>query len=150
MWKLLVAIWGLIRALGGSGVAISDDLGFLARPLEVLDGRVRSVALDQIADLVRAHEVVGVVVGVPYTLAGDSSPSTERAQDFMEAVRGRFPELDVQAIDEALTTFEAEEILKSRGASLKEKKKLVDAYAAAVILQEFLDYRRGERKCDGG
>ena len=126
------------------GVAVSDDLQWMARPLEVirrvhkgLDG-----ALERIRELVEAHEIVEFVVGVPYRLDGSESASTAMAKNFVAALRAAVPTIPVTARDETLTSWEAEQILAERGITGRDQKGLVDAFAAAVILQELLDERR--------
>lgn len=139
------------RALGvdpGSkriGLAISDELGLLARPLEVWKKKSRAEDVGRIVALVREHEIKRVVVGVPYRLDGSKGPAAERAQAFLSEIRAALLDaclaVEVVERDEALTTWEAEESLKARGLDLEARKALIDAYAAAVILQEDLDQR---------
>ena len=126
------------------GVAVSDDLQWLARPLEVIRRVNKGLdqALDRIRALVEEHEVVELVVGVPYRLDGSTSASTEMALRFVAALKEALPELTLTTRDEALTSWEAEQILTERGITGRDQKALVDAYAAAVILQEVLDERR--------
>lgn len=126
------------------GVALSDDLQWMARPLEV----VRRVhkgfdqAVARIVELIEIHDVTELVVGVPYRLDGSSSASTEMALKFIEALRQAAPDVPITPRDETLTSWEAEQILAERGITGRDQKALVDAYAAAVILQELLDERR--------
>jgi putative Holliday junction resolvase len=124
------------------GLALSDDMLWTARPLEVR--KVSSLAADLafIAAKVKAHEVSEVVVGVPYRLDGSESRSTEKAKAFAAALRAAL-DVPVTEHDEALTTWEAEEKLKARGLLPQDRRKLVDAFAAAVLLQEVLDQRGG-------
>lgn len=126
------------------GVAVSDDLRWMARPLEVI--RRVSKGLDQaiarIATLVEDHEVTELVVGVPYRLDGSPSASTQMALELRDALQQTFPTLPLTPRDETLTSWEAEQILSERGIKGRDQKGLVDAFAAAVILQELLDERR--------
>jgi putative pre-16S rRNA nuclease len=125
------------------GFAISDDLQVTARPLEVWTRRQSADDdLGHIVELVKAHEVVRVVVGVPYRLDGSKGPAAEKALAFIDALRARLPAgVSVEGRDEALTTYEAEERLKERGLYPRERRELVDAFAALVILQEALDHQ---------
>jgi putative Holliday junction resolvase len=128
------------------GIAISDELGMLARPLEVW-ARKKAIAEDvaHVVALVREHEIVRVVVGVPHRLDGTKGTAAERASVLLVAIREALPpEVEVVERDEALSTWEAETWLKERGISdWKARREFVDAYAAAVILQEDLDLRTG-------
>jgi putative Holliday junction resolvase len=128
------------------GFALSDDLRWTAQPLEVW--KRRSVAEDvaHVIALIEAHEVIGVVVGVPYRLDGGESDSTKRAKALIEALRAKITSVPIVERDEALTTWEAEERMRERG--LEPKRELIDAYAAAVILQEELDAKRDPDPAD--
>lgn len=119
------------------GYALSDDLRWTARPLEVWKRKSLEEDLAHLRGLIEEHEVTGLVCGIPYTLEGKVSRSTERARAFLEAVRAAFPKMEIRERDEALTTWEAEERMRELG--LEPKRGLVDAYAAAVILQEELE-----------
>ncbi len=133
------------------GVALSDDMQWMARPLEVI--RKVNKGLDpviaRISALIAEHEVVELVVGVPYRLDGSSSSSTEMALRFVAALQEAWPDMPITTRDEALTSWEAEQILRDRGITGRDQKALVDAYAAAVILQELLDVRRPPDRVDG-
>lgn len=126
------------------GFAISDELGLLARPLEVWQRKkIAAENVARVVALVAEHEVVRVVIGVPRRLDGTVGPAAERALELLKLVRAALPEsVEVIERDEALTTWEAENALKERGLDWKERRDLIDAFAAAVILQEELDARR--------
>lgn len=126
------------------GLAISDDMQWTARPLEVWRAKGHAEDAEHVVEVARAHDVGELVVGVPYRLDGSPSRSTEKALAFVAALRAA-TELPVIERDEALTTWAAEERLKERGMLPRDRRKLIDAYAAAVILQEFLDARDAER-----
>ena len=129
------------------GYAVSDGLGWSARPLEVYARKDLKQDLAYLANVVESHEIVRIVVGIPYRLNGDAGPEALRAQGFVEAIRTALPEIEVSTIDEALTTFEANRLMDEHGVKNREKKKkLRDAYAAAVLLQEDLDIRASELK----
>lgn len=123
------------------GYAISDEMGVLARPLEVWKKKSREADLQHLVELISSYEVKTLVVGVPYRLDGSESIMTQKAKAFVEEIRKALPQMEIVERDEALTTWQAEEILREKGVSLSKKKTLVDAYAAAVLLQEVLEER---------
>ncbi len=123
------------------GYAISDEMGMLARPLEVWKKKSREADLQHLVELIQSYEVKTLVVGVPYRLDGSESIMTQKAKAFVEEIRKALPQMEIVERDEALTTWQAEEILREKGVSLSKKKTLVDAYAAAVLLQEVLEER---------
>jgi putative holliday junction resolvase len=118
------------------GFALSDDMRWTARPLEVWTRKKLEEDLAHVRSLIEAHEVIRVVVGVPYSLEGKETQSTARAKEFVAALRAALPEVEIVERDEALTTWEAEQ--RMREAGLEPDRKLIDAYAATVILQEEL------------
>ena len=123
------------------GYALSDELQLIARPLEVWTRRGREADLAHLRQLVVRYEVVEVLVGVPYRLDGSSSPATERAEAFKDAVAAALPECPVRVRDEALTTWAADERLREHGVHWRDRKGKRDAYAAAALLEEELGHR---------
>jgi putative Holliday junction resolvase len=124
------------------GVAMSDELRLLASPLTVLD-RARGLApvLDALAELTQREGVAQIVVGLPLNADGSQGRQARRAQDFAR-VASRVIGLPVQLWDERLSTREAEEILRAQGRNLRRVRQRgeLDAVAAAVILQDYLDH----------
>ena len=119
------------------GVAISDADRRLALPL----GTVHTGApsdLKAIEALVREHEVTMVVVGHPRLLSGQVGTRARHAEAFAEALRG-FLGIPVVLHDERLTTVEADRALRDAGASGRERRRVVDRSAAAILLQAYLD-----------
>jgi len=132
--------------LGGRriGLAISDASGVLARPLAVIEASGP-------AQLARVVEAVGraaaeedglglVVVGLPRRLDGTPNDQTAGVTAFVEALRARIPQ-PVVLQDERLSSVEAESRLALRDRDWRSRKKKLDAAAAAVILQDYLDAR---------
>jgi putative Holliday junction resolvase len=128
------------------GVAISDPSGTLARPLAVvktsgLDGDALERASAQLAQLAEEEDGVdAVVVGVPRHLDGRPSPMTARVEAFAGRLRSRAG-LPVLLQDERLTSREAESRLAVREKDWRVRKERLDAAAAAIILQDYLDSR---------
>jgi putative Holliday junction resolvase len=98
--------------------------------------------LAHLVEVCRQHQVQRVVVGVPNRLDGTRGDAAERVLAFVERLRAALPDRPVDTRDEALTTWEAAERLKAQGVSAKKQRAMIDAHAAAVILQEDLDARR--------
>ena len=130
------------------GVAISDATCTLARPVGVLhpralDANAVRLAAQEVSRLAAEDETVdSIVVGLPRHLDGAWSPMTARVQTFAtqlaEATR-----LPVVLQDERLTSREAESRLALREKDWRARKERLDAAAAAVILQDYLDTRPG-------
>lgn len=121
------------------GVAVSDELGVLASPLETIFARKIPPA-ERIAELARAWKVEAVVVGVPRHMNGTYGSSARHALALIEAIKaqGIGP---VHAWDERLSTAEAQRSLREAGRDSKQAKPVLDQAAACLILQSWLDAR---------
>ncbi len=127
------------------GVAISDATGVLARPLDVID-EAGPAQLDRIIETIRrlAAEDDGldtVVVGLPRHLDGTPNDQTAEVEALVETLRQRITQ-PVVLQDERLSSVEAESRLAIRDRDWRSRKKKLDAAAAAVILQDYLDGRK--------
>lgn len=139
-----------VRALGIDvglrrvGIAISDASATLARPLEVIHA-TGAAQLQRVVDVVgrAASEEDGlacVVVGLPRRLDGSPNEQTAAVAAFVESLRTRI-NLPIVMQDERLSSVEAESRLAARDRDWRSRKKKLDAAAAAVILQDYLDSR---------
>ncbi len=130
------------------GVAISDPTLTLARPVGVLrpsalDADAVQLASSEVARLAAEDDgVSAVVVGLPRRLDGSDTGMTLRVAAFAEAL-GRATRLPVVLQDERLTSREAESRLAITDRDWRSRKTRLDAAAAAVILQDYLDVRPG-------
>ncbi|MGL4653230.1 MAG: Holliday junction resolvase RuvX [Cetobacterium sp.] len=124
------------------GVAKSDLMGMVATPLEVIDRR-KTKAVKRIAELCREENTKSIVIGIPKSLDGTEKRQAEKVREFMEKLNKSIEGLEFFEIDERLSTVSADRMLNEtnlRGA--KEKRKVVDKVAAAIILQTFLDMKK--------
>jgi putative Holliday junction resolvase len=126
------------------GVAVSDPTGTLARPVGVvrtsgLDGDALDRAAAEITRLADEDDgLVGLVVGLPHRLDGTANDLTLRVQAFARTLAVR-TSLPVVLQDERLTSVEAESRLATREKHWRVRKTRLDAAAAAIILQDYLD-----------
>ena len=124
------------------GVAKSDLMGMVATPLEVIDRR-KTKAVKRIAELCRQENSKSIVIGIPKSLDGTEKRQAEKVREFMDKLNKSIEGLEFCEIDERLSTVSADRMLNEtnlRGA--KEKRKVVDKIAAAIILQTFLDMKK--------
>jgi putative Holliday junction resolvase len=126
------------------GVAKSDPHGVLATPLVTLQRDTRTNAdIDQLVQIIRDEEAVGVVVGLPRTLAGKEGASAGFAREFGELLGTRITPTPVAYVDERLTTVSATRKLgenrsrATRGA--RAKREVIDQAAAVELLQHWLE-----------
>ncbi len=120
------------------GVAVSDTLKVIARPLDVID-RKRRDALQAISTLVRDQAADQIIVGYPWNTDGTAGPQARLVDEFLSRLRNTVA-VPVIICDERYSTGEAIEIMESR--RRKDKSAPDDAIAAAVILQRYLDQQR--------
>ena len=131
------------------GVAVSDASGTLARPLKTIErGASDLEAVERlsalVAELAVEDGVGSVVVGMPTRLDGSSSPQTVRIKAMVALLSARLT-MPVVTQDERLSSREAEERLAVREKDWRKRKAKLDAAAAAVILQDYLDALAGSR-----
>lgn len=129
-----------------TGVAISDASGTLARPLEVVRGTSLKAQWTALLDVIARHHgeddpLEAIVVGVPRRLDGSPTDFTPAALDFVARL-SRKVAIPVVTLDERLTSVEAEALLSVRERDWRRRKEQLDAAAAAVLLQEYLDSRQ--------
>jgi putative Holliday junction resolvase len=129
-----------------TGVAISDASGTLARPLDVIHGTSLKAQWTNLLDVIARvqlddEQLDAIVVGVPRRLDGSPTDFTPAALDFIARLSRKLP-IPVVAIDERLTSVEAEALLAVRERDWRRRKAQLDAAAAAVLLQDYLDSRQ--------
>ncbi len=123
------------------GLALCDELGISVRPLLVLAARGVETDARAIAELARAHQAEGIVVGWPLNLDGTVGPAARRAEKLARRLRA-LAGVPVSLWDERLTSVEAETLLRERGERPTPER--VDQVAACVILQDFLTALRAQ------
>jgi len=124
------------------GVALSDELRLLASPFTVLDrGHGLAPVLDALVEVARSAGVTHLVVGLPLNADGSQGRQARRAQDFARVAQ-RVLGVPLEMWDERLSTREAEEIARAQGRNMRRLRQggQLDAIAAAVILQDYLDH----------
>ena len=126
------------------GLALSDATGLLASPWKQIPNDANAVgAARRLADEVKRLQaeddgLAAVVIGLPRRLSGEANEQTGRVQAFARVLAEEIA-LPITLQDERLTSHEADEILAQREPDWRKRKPQVDAMAAAIILQEFLD-----------
>jgi putative Holliday junction resolvase len=126
------------------GVAVSDPGGRLASPVQVV---TRSGDLERdrrtLADLILELEAERVVVGPPLSLDGQVGPAAQAAPDEVEALAA-YTDVPIETYDERFTTVTADQLLRAHDRNAKQRRQTIDMAAAAVLLQAWLDGRRGD------
>lgn len=125
------------------GIAISDELGMLARALETyrFPEDQYDLAIDYLITLCAKEKVEEVVLGLPKHMNGDCGIRAQISYDFKAKVEAKSP-IKVKLIDERLTTSIVDKTMIMGNVKRKDRKQKKDEMAAVVILQNYLDKRR--------
>jgi putative Holliday junction resolvase len=127
------------------GVALSDQLGLLAAPWKAV--RVaRGHELVELAAMAREREIEIVVIGLPTSLDGTEGPQAKLVRAFADRLAPHLDGIPIVFADERFTTAEAERQMIDRRLSREERRARIDAAAAAIMLQGWLDAQRPPRQ----
>lgn len=139
--RLLAVDWGERRI----GLALSDETQVLAQPLTTLTRRAgKRFPMAQLLQQITTHNVVGIVVGLPLDESGAEGDAAHAAREVADAIKRRVPEgVEVTMWDERMTTARVLAAVREMGGTTRGRKADLDAMAAALLLQHYLDARRG-------
>ncbi|ACA59428.1 Holliday junction resolvase RuvX [Candidatus Desulforudis audaxviator] len=126
------------------GVALTDENGVAAYPLEVLERTSPEKDLRRITEIIDQYGVERVVAGLPKTLSGQIGPQGDKVLSFLDKLRVRST-VPVITWDERLTTAEVEKLLVSADLGRRRRRKVVDKLAATLILNSYLNSRKSGR-----
>jgi putative Holliday junction resolvase len=145
LYHLSVRVLGIDVGARRVGLAISDATGTLARPLDTIEVIDEADSVDRIVGIIERLQgdddgLSAVVVGVPWRLDGSPTDATPIALGFIGRLKARTT-LPIATEGERLTSTEAEQRLSATDRDWRRRKAKIDAAAAAVILQDYLDRR---------
>lgn len=138
-WRM--RILGLDYGSKRIGVALCDELGLTGQALTTIIWKNRNQVLDDLAGLVRNHEVEKIVIGYPRRLDGTEGIQCEKVSRFVRLLEARLL-IPVIKWDETLSSRTAEDILIHSGVRHDRRKKIIDQMAAGIILQSYLNSLR--------
>ncbi|HTV48354.1 MAG TPA: Holliday junction resolvase RuvX [Phycisphaerae bacterium] len=133
MQRILAIDYGLRR----TGLAVADRETRLPAPLEVFEGLTDQQLVERIAELVVREEIGTIVCGMPLNEDGSIGPQAKKTEQFVNLLQQRTGR-EIIHVDERLTTHDSEKKL-SGIYTRKQKRRRIDAVAAARILQDYLD-----------
>ena len=139
--KIIAVDLGKVR----TGLAVCDPQEYLASPLQVVEERNGDRLMQTVARIAREQEAGHLVVGLPRNMDGSEGESAQNARLFAKRLEEETG-LPVSLRDERGTTITAHHHLNQTNTRGKKRKAVVDAVAAVVILQDFLEQRRRERQ----
>ena len=117
------------------GLAITDELQLIVRPLVTIP--TKKDALTRIAAVCDEYDVGTIVVGLPLRLDGTRGDAAERVTAFVSELRSNLS-IPIVTQDERLTTRAADDRLREEGVPWQKRREKIDAYAAAIILEDYL------------
>lgn len=123
------------------GVAGCDGTGLIATGLTTIERTAFQQDLAQLGQLVQLRQVQVLVVGLPYSMNGTLGFQAREVQKLARRLSSAL-HLPLEYVDERLTSFQAEQLIRAQGLSPSRHKALIDRKAAALILQQWLDQRR--------
>ena len=121
-----------------TGVALSDATALIATPLTTIHAGNEDELAAAVLALIAEHGAEEVVVGLPLTLSGEMGSQAKRTGHFVRHLKG-LTALKIKTVDERLSTVEATRRMRETGTGRKRSRQDIDAAAAAVVLQAYLD-----------
>ena len=138
--RILAVDWGQRRI----GLALSDETQTLAQPLTTLTRRPgKRFPMAQLLDQITRNHVVGIIVGLPLDETGSEGDAAHAARRLADDIKRRAGDMEVSLWDERMTTARALAAVREMGGSTRGRKADLDAMAAALLLQHYLDTRKG-------
>ena len=128
------------------GVAISDPMGWTARPLCVISRKnpidLKS-SIEELVKIVKDEDVKKIVIGMPKNMNNTEGENCQKVRSFADKLKKAMPDVGIDLFDERLTTQRALQVYKEAGISSKKRQKGdIDKMSAQIILQGYLDLHR--------
>ncbi|MDX2256582.1 MAG: Holliday junction resolvase RuvX [Pseudanabaenaceae cyanobacterium bins.39] len=123
------------------GIAGCDRLGISVHGITTLTRTSWEEDMAVLRSLIQERNIDTLVVGLPYKMDGSLGTQAKQVQKFAHSAAKHLG-MKLEFVDERLTSFEAEEMMRSQGISTRHNKELIDRKAAALILQQWLSIKR--------
>ena len=120
------------------GVAISDPMKIIAKPLQIIINSSYDRILSELNDLIREFDIKMIVVGLPITMKNTTSEQTKKVIEFIDYLKENLS-INIQTYDERLTSKMAIKALVMQGIKTGHNKQEIDKTSAAIFLQNYLD-----------
>ena len=120
------------------GLAISDELKIIAQPLEFVPAEPFDAFADRLKAILAEKPCELILVGLPRNMDGSYGSAAERVREFVTRLKNSVP-VPIRTWDERLTSAQANRVLLQGNVRRADRKQKVDAMAAAILLQSFLD-----------
>lgn len=120
------------------GLALSDELGMIAQPLEFVPAEPLEKFFARLKEIIQEKQVELLLVGMPRNMDGSYGPAAAKVKEFIEALRATVT-VPVKTWDERLTSAQANRLLIQADVRRDKRRQKVDQMAAAILLQSYLD-----------
>ena len=120
------------------GIAVSDETGSIAQPLEFIPAEPFAQFLGRLKEILREKQVEQLVIGIPRNMDGSYGPAALKVQEFIAVLKESIA-IPIKGWDERLTSVQANRFLIEAQVRRGQRKEKVDKMAAAILLQSYLD-----------
>ncbi|MBD2195399.1 MULTISPECIES: Holliday junction resolvase RuvX [Calothrix] len=141
----MISALGLDLGRKRIGVAGCDGTGLIATGIATIERASFAQDVEQLKQIVEERQVQVLVIGLPYSMDGSLGFQARHVQKLANRL-AKALNLPMEYVDERLTSYQAEELLKAENRSPSRHKALIDRKAAALILQQWLDTRRAQSR----
>ena len=131
---------GIDFGLARIGIAFSDETKFLASPFITYKRQGQEKDIEYLLNLIKTKNVDEIVCGLPMNMQGEEQAIAQKTREFMAELE-RVSHITIAFLDERLSSVMAEELLKETERDWKKRKEKLDAVAASILLQDYLDGR---------
>ena len=122
------------------GIAITDALGITAQGLETIQrNNSDKIVLKRLEEIIKEYKVGTIVVGMPYNLKGEKTVRAEKTEKFIHKLKCKFNTINIENVDERLTTVEAHKTMNMLNINKHKKRAIVDTISAVYILENFIN-----------
>ena len=123
------------------GIAITDALGITAQGLETIQrNNSDKIVLKRLEEIIKEYKVGTIVVGMPYNLKGEKTVRAEKTEKFIHKLKCKFNTINIENVDERLTTVEAHKTMNMLNINKHKKRDIVDTISAVYILENSISY----------
>lgn len=129
------------------GVAITDELGITAQGLETIHYKGNDkILLSKLDEIIKNRNVNKIIIGLPLNLKGQKTQQTEITEKFIHKLKCKYNEIEIETIDERLTSIQAHNTMNELELKNKKKKNLVDTIAAVYILEIYINNIKNKKQ----
>ena len=129
------------------GIAITDELGITAQGLETIHHKGNDkIVLKRLEEIFKEYEIDTIVIGIPINMDGTKTERVEVTEKFIHKLKCKFNKVNIEKIDERLTTVAAHKTMNYLNINKNQKKNIVDTLSAAYILETYINKINNSKK----